>query len=224
MEAQKRIFLVDDHAVLRAGLRMLLNAEDDMLVVGEASNALQAVDKLGHIHPDVILVDISMPEINGLDALQLMKEKTPASKFLFLTMHDDESYLRLALSAGAAGYVLKQAANNDLLDAIRVVYQGGTYLHPRHRSLLFEGDSSNTPGITKAEEKLENPDYNRLSPREKEILRLIAMGYTNRQAAEELYLSEKTIETYKSRLMVKLGLHSRTELVRYALRLGLITP
>ncbi len=224
MEAQKRIFIVDDHAVLRAGLRMLLNAEDDMLVVGEAANALQAVDKLGSIHPDIILMDISMPEINGLEALALMKEKASGSKFLFLTMHDDESYLRLALSAGASGYVLKQAANHDLLDAIRVVHQGGTYLHPRHRAILFEGEAAKHAAAPGSAVETDSQEYSRLSPREKEILRLIAMGYTNRQAAEELFLSEKTIETYKSRLMTKLDLHSRTELVRYALRLGLIAP
>jgi len=220
MDSQIRILIVDDHAVLRAGLHMLLNAEDDMLVVGEASDVSQAVERLAVSHPDVILVDISMPDVNGLDGLKLMKEKAPGSKFLFLTMHDDESYLRVALSAGASGYVLKQAANNELLAAIRVVYQGGTYLHPTHRALLFEGDAArHSPAVGEVSAE----DYNRLSPREKEILRLIAMGYTNRQAAEELFLSEKTIETYKSRLMAKLGFHSRTELVRYALRLGLIS-
>jgi two-component system, NarL family, response regulator NreC len=220
METQKiRILIVDDHAVLRAGLHMLLDAEEDMLVVGEAPGVDQAVAQLAHQAPDVVLVDISMPEINGLEGLKSMREKAPDSKFLMLTMHNDESYLRLALSAGASGYVLKQAANNELLSAIRVVSQGGTYLHSGHRSILFEGESgkqASTPGSQ------DEADYERLSPREKEILRLIAMGYTNRQAAEELFLSEKTIETYKSRLMAKLALHSRTELVRYALRLGLI--
>lgn len=217
MESRIRILLIDDHAVLRAGLRMLLNAETDMTVVGEASDTEQGVEQVAELQPDVVLVDISMPSGSGLDYLREMKQKAPDSLFIILTMHNDEGYLRMALSSGASGYVLKQAANNELLAAIRVVAQGGTYLHPSHKTLLFREEGS--------EPKLksnEQDDYNRLSPREKEILRLIAMGYTNRQAADELYLSEKTIETYKSRLMTKLGFHSRTELVRYALRLGLI--
>jgi len=221
MQSQIRIFIVDDHAVLRAGLRMLLDAEDDMQVVGEAADVNQALDQIGNLQPDVVLVDISMPDISGLDGLKLMKQNAPDSKFLMLTMHNDEGYLRIALSSGASGYVLKQAANNELLSAIRVVRQGGTYLHSDHRAKLFEGNPDNriqSPGNQDEE------DYKRLSPREKEIMRLIAMGYTNRQAAEELFLSEKTIETYKSRLMSKLGFHSRTELVRFALRLGLISP
>lgn len=216
---QIRIFITDDHTVLRAGLRMLLDAEKDMLVIGEASNTQEAITSLEALKPDVVLLDISMPDINGLEGLRRMKEKSPQSRFLFLTMHDDATYLRLALSAGAAGYVLKQAANTDLLAAIRVVYQGGTYLHPTHRSLLFDHEEAKpAEGEDAARE-----EYNRLSPREKEILRLIAMGYTNRQAATELFLSEKTIETYKSRLMNKLGFQARTQLVRFALRLGLIS-
>lgn len=220
MQTKIRILIVDDHAVLRAGLRMLLNAEDDMLVVGEASNVKEALELLPDLHPDVVLVDISMPDISGLEGLKLMKQDAPQSRFLILTMHNDEGYLRNALSSGAAGYVLKQAANNELLSAIRVVMQGGTYLHTDHRALLFNNEQEKQ---TSSQGKQDEQDYTRLSPREKEIMRLIAMGYTNRQAAEELFLSEKTIETYKSRLMSKLGLHSRAELVRYALRLGVIS-
>ncbi len=219
MENRIRIFIVDDHAVLRSGLRMLLNAEEDLVVVGEASDIFQALQEVEQSKPDVILVDISMPGMNGLEGLQELKRKTPLSKLLILTMHNDEGYLRLALSSGASGYVLKQAANDELLSAIRVVSQGGTYLHPIHRSLLFKRGPS-VQGTPPGASDLEN--YNRLSPREKEILKLIATGYTNRQAAEELFLSEKTIETYKSRLMIKLGLRSRIDLVRYSIRLGLI--
>ncbi len=218
MENRIRILIIDDHTVLRSGLRMLLNAEEDMLVVGEASDIFQAVQEGEHLRPDVVLVDISMPGMSGLDGLQNLKRKMPESRYLILTMHNDEGYLRKALSAGASGYVLKQAANDELLSAIRVVSQGGTYLHPTHRTILFK----KTPGLEPEPPGAERERYDRLSPREKEILRLIASGYTNRQAAEELYLSEKTIETYKSRLMAKLGLHSRVELVRYAIDLGLI--
>ncbi len=212
-----RILIVDDHTVLRAGLKMLLNAEEDMVVIGEAADAVQGAEQVAELQPDVVLLDISMPGASGLDYLRAMKQKAPDSLFIILTMHNDEGYLRMALAAGASGYVLKQAANSDLLAAIRVVNQGGTYLHPSHKMALFEVHSAEPSAKPQEEE-----DYNRLSPREKEILRLIAIGYTNRQAADELYLSEKTIETYKSRLMTKLGFHSRIELVRYALRLGLI--
>lgn len=218
MPSRIRIFLIDDHAVLRAGLRMLLNAENDMVVVGEASDASQGLIRIPELQPDIVLMDISMPTGSGLDYIREMKHQSPKSLFIILTMHDDEGYLRMALSAGASGYVLKQAANTELLAAIRVVSQGGTYLHPSHRVALFDEEAESQQATRPGEEE----DYNRLSPREKEILRLIAMGYTNRQAAEELYLSEKTIETYKARLMNKLGFHSRIELVRYALRLGLI--
>lgn len=219
MGSRIRILLIDDHAVLRAGLRMLLNAENDMLVVGEASNAVEGIQRAAELQPDVVLLDISMPSASGLDTLKEMKQKAPGSFVIILTMHDDEGYLRLALSSGASGYVLKQAANNDLLAAIRVVSQGGTYLHSSHRAALFQGDGSEQPQKQPGDDE---ESYQRLSAREKEIFRLIAMGYTNRQAAEELYLSEKTIETYKSRLMNKLGFHSRIELVRYALRIGII--
>lgn len=221
MQSQIRIFIVDDHAVLRAGLRMLLDAESDLQVVGEAPDVAQAMDQIAEILPDVVLVDISMPDLSGLDGLKMMKQQAPQSRFLILTMHNDEGYLRSALSSGASGYVLKQAANNELLSAIRVVMQGGTYLHSDHRSLLFSNEQEDR---APSQEKQDEQDYLRLSPREREIMRLIAMGYTNRQAAEELFLSEKTIETYKARLMAKLGLHSRTELVRYALKIGLILP
>ncbi len=218
MSSRIRILLIDDHSVLRAGLRMLLNAEKDMLVVGEASNAAEGLQQAAEFQPDIVLLDISMPNASGLDTLREMKKIAPSSLVIILTMHDDESYLRIALSSGASGYVLKQAANSELLAAIRVVSQGGTYLHPSHRAALFEGET----GAQMLKQPGEEEAYQRLSAREKEIFRLIAMGYTNRQSAEELFLSEKTIETYKSRLMNKLGFHSRIELVRYALRLGII--
>jgi two-component system, NarL family, response regulator NreC len=196
---------------------MLLNAEPDMVVVGEAGDIPQAAEMIALEQPDVVLLDVSMPRINGLEGLSILQHKSPQSRFLMLTMHDDENYLRQALSQGASGYVLKQAANEELLSAIRVVFFGGTYLHQEHRDLFFdEGGQQEAPA--KADKTL----LNRLSPREGEILVLIAMGFTNRQAAEKLFLSEKTIETYKSRLMTKLGLHSRADLVRYALQCGLI--
>lgn len=213
-----RIYLIDDHTVLRSGLRMLLNAEADMTVIGDASSVCQAEEQIGALRPDVVILDLSMPQMNGLVGLAALREKSPESRFLILTMHNDEQYLRLALAQGALGYVIKQAANEELLSAIRVINQGGTYLHPAHRGLLFE----NEPAGEAIQAEEETILLDRLSKREHEILVLVAMGYTNRQAAEKLFLSEKTIETYKSRLMSKLNLSSRVELVRYALQHGLI--
>ena len=224
MNSQIRIFLVDDHAVLRAGLKMLLNAEQDMIVVGEASDVSLASQVITTANPDVVLLDVSLPQINGLEGLVTLQTLTPKSRFLILTMHNDEQYLRLALAQGAMGYVIKQAANEELLSAIRIVYQGGTYLHSSHRNILFSTpmELSEEPTTSKEDSSDVEP-RERLSPREFEILILIARGYTNRQAAEELFLSEKTIETYKSRLMIKLHLKSRIDLVRYAIQHGLIT-
>jgi two-component system response regulator NreC len=224
MNSQIRIFLVDDHAVLRAGLKMLLNAEQDMIVVGEASDVSMASQIITTANPDVVLLDVSLPQITGLEGLATLQTLTPKSRFLILTMHNDEQYLRLALAQGAMGYVIKQAANEELLSAIRIVFQGGTYLHSSHRDLLFSNpkELSEEPPISKEDTSDVDP-RERLSPREFEILTLIARGYTNRQAAEELFLSEKTIETYKSRLMIKLHLKSRIDLVRYAIQHGLIT-
>ncbi len=217
MDTKIRIFLIDDHGVLRAGLKMLFDAEKDMLVVGEASSAGLGKEQIAALKPDVVILDISMPEGSGLEALEEIRQCSPDSRFLILTMHNDEGYLRRAMANGASGYVLTQAADDSLLAAIRVVSQGGMYLHPAHLITLFDGKIEKPAAQTKEEN-----EYNRLSPREKEILLYIAMGYTNRQAAEKMFLSEKSIETYKARLMAKLGLHSRVELVRFALRLGLI--
>ncbi len=214
-----RVFIADDHAVLRAGLRLLLGAEPDIEVVGEAATAAEALQGVSSLQPDIVLLDISMPETNGLQALHTLKAETPTSRIIMLTMHDDESYLREALSAGAAGYALKQAADTELLSAVRAVYQGGTYLRPAHTQLLLEGHPE---AASKTQTLPGEAEANRLSPRELEVLRLLAMGYTNKQAADQLALSVKTVETYKARLMAKLSLNSRAELVHYALQRGLM--
>jgi two-component system response regulator NreC len=220
-----RVLIADDHAVLRAGLHLLLDAQPDMMVVGEAETAEQAMILDGDLRPDVVLMDLALPirpgdpntVPSGLEAIRRIKAERPEARVLALTMHDDEGYLRAVLEAGGAGYVLKQAADTELLSAIRAVWRGGTYLHPEHVQLLLEGAP---PGPTAQESA--GDSYELLSPREQQVLRLIALGHTNQQVAGLLHLSVKTVETYKSRLMAKLDLTGRAALVRYALQRGLL--
>ncbi len=216
-----RLLLVDDHAVLRAGLRALLNAEADMEVVGEAENGQQAVDMARALQPDVVLMDVTMPGMNGIEATRRIKAIAPEVRVLALTMHDDASYLRDILQAGGSGYVLKEAASEELLSAIRAVAQGGTFLHAEHTRLLLDDMlDRQEPQTTAADAKAER--YKLLSEREAEVFKLVALGYRNSEIAEMLHLSVKTVETYKARLMQKLGLRSRAALVRYALELGIL--
>jgi two-component system response regulator NreC len=212
-----RIFLADDHAVLRAGLKSLLNSEPDMEVVGEAGDGETCVQEAAQIQPDVILLDLNMPHCNGLEALVELRRQAPGSRVLVLTMHDDAGYLRQVLASGGAGYVLKQAADTELLSAIRTVYNGGVFLHPSHTKILFE-DALPAPSPTPPTDA----PLARLSDRELEVLRLIVFGHTNKEIADTLYLSVKSVETYKARLMEKLGLNSRAALVRFALEHGLL--
>ncbi len=213
-----RILIADDHAVLRTGLRMLLEAQPDMEVVGEAADGATALHEARAHRPDVILLDISMPGMKDLWALQRLRETLPQCRPLILTMHDDEGYLRQAFREGARGYVLKQAADVELLSAIRAVYRGDLYIHPTMaRAVLEEALDLQVRASSGA---AVNPDI--LSPREREVLRLLALGYTNRQIAEQLTLSVKTVETYRARIKEKLGLRTRAALVRYALRAGLL--
>lgn len=207
-----RILVTDDHAVLRAGLSSLLNAEPDMIVVGEAADGSECLRVAQALQPNVILLDINMPGVNGLEALPLLREAAPQSRVLVLTMHDDITYLRQVLRAGGAGYVLKQAADKELLSAIRTVHSGGTFLHPAHAQALLSDPAKVAPP-----EKNENA-LSQLSEREQETLKLIALGYSNKEIAEKLYLSVKTVETYKARIMEKLDVTTRAALVRFALQ------
>lgn len=215
-----RILLADDHTVLRAGLKALLNAEADMQVVGEAEDGETCVRQTVVLKPDVVLMDINMPRCNGLEALERVRQLAPQSRVLVLTMHDDPEYLRQVLSTGGAGYVLKQAASDELLSAIRAVHQGGVFLHPQHAQLLLQQQvaaSPNQPDLSAQEQRFQS-----LSEREAQIFRLVALGHRNGEIAEMLFLSVKTVETYKARLMEKLGLHTRSALVRYALEIGVL--
>jgi two-component system response regulator NreC len=220
-----RVLLADDHAVLRSGLCMLLEAQPDMTVVGEAETAEQAAAMDAQLMPDVVLMDLTLPSSpgspttapSGLEAIRRIKATRPEARILALTMHDDVGYLRAVLEAGGVGYVLKRAADTELLSAIRAVWRGGTYLHPEHARLLLAGMPS-----TPAAEPATDDSYGQLSPREQQVLRLIALGHTSQQVADALGLSVKTVETYKSRLMTKLDLAGRAALVRYALQHGLL--
>ncbi len=216
------IFLADDHTVLRAGLKALLNAEPDMEVIGEAQDGISCVHQVAVLKPDVVLLDINMPNCNGLEALTLLRKQTPSSRVLILTMHDDASYLRQVLAAGGVGYVLKQSAGEELLSAIRAAYNGGIYLHPQHTKVLLEDtlDAASQPVPKPVSERERR--YQSLSERETEVFRLIVLGHRNSEIAEMLNLSVKTIETYKSRLSKKLDVNSRAALVRLALKLGVL--
>ncbi len=208
-----RILLADDHAVLRAGLRALLAAQGDLEVVGEASDGAEAIRLTQALRPDVVVMDIGMPGVSGIDATARIKRDLPGAKVLILSMHDDRGYLRQVLRAGASGYVLKKAADTELLAAIRAAARGEVFLDPALAKALVEEVMEPTPtaGGSPA-----------LSDREQDVLRLIAHGHTNQQVAERLCISVKSVETYKARLMEKLGLKGRAELVRYALQHGLL--
>jgi two-component system response regulator NreC len=216
-----RIVIADDHSVLRAGLKALLEGEPDIEVVGEAEDGVDCVGRAVELEPDVILLDINMPHCNGLDALAQIHELCPDTKVLVLTMLDDVVYLRQVLASGGAGYVLKNAAGDELLSAIRTVQDGGVFLHPHHALALagdqLEPDSSDPMPVDEKQARLQS-----LSEREAEVFRLVALGHSNSEIAELMFLSVKTIETYKARLMKKLGLGTRVELVRYALEVGVL--
>ena len=217
-----RILLADDHAVLQAGLEAMLNAEGDMQVIGTAGDGHAAVRQAALLQPDVILLDINMPGINGLDALAQIRNQAPASRVLILTMHDDAQYLRQAMAVGAAGYVLKQSAGKELLTAIRTVGQGGVYLHPVHARSLATPEQPPSASAASDEPSDAAKRFHLLSDREAEVFELVALGYRNAEIADRLALSVKTVETYKSRMMDKLGLQTRTALVRFALELGML--
>lgn len=208
-----KIMLVDDHGVLRAGLRALLGSEKDMQVVGEAGSVAEALRLAGELAPDVVLMDISLPDDSGIEATLKLKMRHPKTSILILTIHEDESLLRAAIQSGASGYILKRAVASELVNAIRSVYAGDMYIHPAMtRSLLGESAS-----LSASEENTST-----LTAREMDVLRLIAQGFTNRQIADKLSLSIRTVESHRANLMEKLDLHSRVELVRYATKRGLL--
>ena len=208
-----RVFLADDHAVIREGLKSLVNAQPDMEIVGEAENGRLAWQLAKALEPDVAVMDVSMPELNGVKATEILTRECPKIKVLALTVHEDQGYLRQILKAGAAGYVLKKAMAEELIHAIRTVAAGNTYIDPVLANNVVRGylrDES-------VKDRLLRSD---LSARETEVLRLIAWGYSNKEISAQLSIGTKTVETYKARLMDKLELRSRVEIVLYALHQG----
>jgi|SRR5689334_4582548 two-component system, NarL family, response regulator NreC len=215
-QAKVRVLLADDHTILRAGLKMMLNAQPDIEVVGEASDGRQVVVEAQRLLPDVILMDITMPEVNGIEATRQVKRLLPETRVLVLTMHENEEYLFQMLRAGAAGYMLKEAADTELISAIRVVSSGRFYLSPSAQTMMV---SDYLQRVRTGEER---DSYGALTEREREILKLVAEGYTNAQIGERLFISPKTVDTHRTHIMDKLNLHSRAELVKYAMRRGLL--
>ena len=207
-----RVLVADDHAVVRSGLRRVLDAEDDIETVGEAANADRAIFEAMELKPDVVLMDVTMPGKSGVDALPALLQSVPDARVLMLSMHDDPAYVRAAFEAGASGYVLKEAADSDVVAAVRAVASGERYVHPTLGAKLIAAEA----------EERRRADAVPLSEREREVLRLLALGHTNQEIATMLYISVRTAETHRAHIMQKLRLSSRAQLVRYALDSGLI--
>jgi two-component system response regulator NreC len=207
-----RVLVVDDHAVVRSGLRLLIDAESDMETVGEAGTVRDAIFEARSTKPDLILMDVVMPGESGLEGLPKLRHEHPDVKVLVLSMQDDPRYLREAFAAGASGYVLKEAADTEVVTAIREVAAGGRYVHPELGARLVAAEA----------EAARQADEDPLSDREREVLRLLALGFTNQEIAKQLFISVRTAETHRAHVMQKLRLGSRAELVRYAIAHGLL--
>jgi two-component system, NarL family, response regulator NreC len=207
-----RVLVVDDHAVVRSGLRLLIQQQDGLECAGEAGSAEEAIQSTRELEPDVVLLDIVMPGQSGIEALPALREAAPDAKVLVLSMQDDPSYVREAFGAGAMGYVLKEAADAEVVAAIRQVAGGGRYVHPALGARLAAAEA----------EAQARADADPLSDREREVLRLLALGHTNQEIAKMLYISVRTAETHRAHIMQKLRLSTRAELVRHALASGLL--
>lgn len=214
--AKIRVLLADDHAIVREGVKMILAKEPDFEVVGEAQDGRQALELVERMKPNVVVMDISMPGMGGIEATQQVKDRYAGVNVIGLTMHEDESYVFKLLRAGASGYVLKRAAAQDLVQAVRAAAKGEAFLYPSVARKVVEDY------LKRVEAGEERERYDGLTEREKEILTHIAEGLSNQQIAQKLYISIKTVQTHRAHILEKLGLHDRTELVRYAIRKGLI--
>lgn len=211
-----RLLLADDHAVVRSGLRMLLEAQPDFEIVGEAESGRQAVEMVKDLKPNAVLMDIQMPDLNGIEATKLIRENSPETRVLALTMHEDDHYFFEMLQAGASGYVLKRAAPDELVQAIRTVCRGEVFLYPTMAKRLV------SDYLKRSDEEEKTKAYSDLTDREQEVLTLIAEGLSNAEIANQLYISVKTVDRHRENIMRKLNMHSRIDLVKYAIRTGLI--
>ncbi len=214
--ANIKVFLADDHQVFREGIRLLLERVADIEVVGEADDGAQTVSRVGQLLPDVVLMDITMPGLNGLEATRQIKQSYPQVKVLILTMHETDQYLSEMLEVGVSGYVVKTTTSRELISAIRTVHQGDVYLYPSIARMLV-GDY-----LQRVKSGEEKTSYDGLTPREREILRYIAEDLQNREIARRLGISVRTVQTHRTNLMEKLGAHDRTQLVKYAIQKGII--
>jgi len=214
MSDRIRVLVVDDHAVVREGIRMVLETDPDLQVVGEAASGEEAIDLVRDLNPGVVVMDIGMPGLSGFEATQRIRDSHPDVKVLALTVHDSEAYVFQMLRAGAVGYILKRSPSADVIKAVKTAHRGEAVLHPSVAKLVI-GDY-----LARAERGEES--FEHISDREREILKLIAEGKTNKEIAEMLFLSVKTVQAHRANLMRKLGLHDRVELVKYAIRKGII--
>jgi two-component system response regulator NreC len=213
-----RVLLAEDHTIVRQGLRSILDGREGIQVVGEAKDGREAVEKAQQLQPDIVLMDLSMPLLSGLEATRQIKSQCPQIEVLVLTMHADEEYVFQILQAGASGYLLKQSAVGELVTAIQVVCEGNSYLSPAiSRKIVDEY-------VRQAREQGKVDPYEQLTDREREVLHLIAEGHSTQEIAELLFISPKTVRGHRSSLTEKLGLHSNAELTRYAIRKGIVAP
>jgi two-component system response regulator NreC len=214
--ARIRVLVADDHGIVRAGVRLLVDAQPDMTVVGEAADGLEVLRQVAQLHPDVVLMDVAMPRLGGVEATRRLRTAFPQVRVLALTMLDNERYFFQLLQAGAAGYVVKGGSPEDLLTAIRAVSEGQVYLHPTVTRFLVEDY------LRRLQIGEEGDSYARLTDREREVLHLLAEGKKGREIAEELQVSPYTVERHRANIMAKLNLHNRADLIKYAIRKGLI--
>ena len=210
-----RVLLADDHTIVRQGLVGILKASEEVEVVGEAADGAEAVDKAVKLKPDVVVLDVSMPHLNGIEAARRIRDAVPAARVLVLTMHDDEEYVLKMVRAGASGYLLKDSAASDLLAGIRALKSGKVYFGPHASRALAEAYQSDKP--------MPEDPFERLTDREREIFQLVVEGKTNAQIADLLFISPKTVDNHRTRMMEKLGLHGTAELVRFAAKHKLLT-